>query len=170
MPRHRRGIFGFILEWIAKLLYFASLSSLIPFGAMILTQRPDRIPQTLSYLPLTALGLLIVSAALLLAYHKSLAHTIAALGWMTLIPGIGALAFMIVNRQAVLDFFAKTILGFEKIEPYVAEYLDNVLPKVWLFVIAYVIIGLVLLQIAGRIGREHSIWSRIRRLLGLRRH
>jgi hypothetical protein len=168
MHRHRFSIIGFFVGWIAKLLYFASLTSLIPFGAMLLTARPQKIPETLAYFPLTAIGLLLISAFVLLVYHKNLGHTISTLGWMTLIPGIGSLVFMFVNPQAVLDLFAKVILGFDKIEQYIMSYLDDVLPKVWLFIAAYILLGIVLISVGRKMEHKQTLMSYFRKVFGPR--
>jgi hypothetical protein len=168
MPPYRFSFTGFIIGWIAKLLYFASLTTLIPFGAMLLTARPAEIPASLQYLPWTALGLLFLSAFVLLVYHRNLAHTLASLGWMTLLPGIGALVFMIVDPQTVLGFIAKLVVGFGKVEPLVESYLNDVLPKVWLFIAVYILLGFVLISIAGKMESKHALMSHFRKIFGPR--
>ena len=166
-PQHW-SVGGFITGWVARLLYLTSLTALIPFGALLLTERPEKIPDTLQYLPLTAATLLGLSALVLLLYHRSVAHTLASLGWMTLVPGIGSLVFMLVNREAVFTLLATLVIGFGKIEPLLVAYLENVLPKLWLFIIGYIVLGLVLIHIAGRMEHEHALTSQLRKLFGPR--
>ncbi len=166
MQAHKFSVIGFFVSWIAKLLYFAALTSLIPFGAMLFTARPEKIPEAIAYFPITALGLIALSIVVLLIYTKSFAHTLASMGWMTLLPGIGALVFMFVDKQAVIGIFAKVILGFDKIEPYVSAYLDDVLPKVWIFIIAYILLGLVLISIAGKMEYEHALMFQFKKIFG----
>jgi hypothetical protein len=168
MHVHRFSFTGFLIGWFARLLYFASLASLIPFGAMLLTTRPEKIPANLQYLPWTAVGLLFLSAFVLLVYHRSFAHTLASLGWMTLLPGIGALVFMLVNKEAVFNFITTLVVGFGKVEPLVSEYINDVLPKVWLFIAVYIILGFLLIYIAGKMEYEHAMMSQFRRIFGSR--
>lgn len=168
MQKYEFSMTGFIVGFIAKLLYFSSLTALIPFGAMILTQKTESLPATLRFLPITALALLGFSVLMLLFHHKSLAHTLASLGWMTLLPGIGALGFMIFNKAAVFNVLNSAIFGFSKIQPYVAAYLDSALPKVWIVIGVYILLGFILVYIAGRMESKHAITSYIRRVFGPR--
>lgn len=168
MPKYEFSMAGFIVGFIAKLLYFSSLTALIPFGAMILTQKTADLPATMHFLPLSALALLGFSVLILLFHHRSIAHTLASLGWMTLIPGLGALGFMIFNRDAVMNMLSSVIFGFGKIEPYVAAYLNSALPKVWVVIVVYILLGAILLYIAGRMESQHAITSYVRRIFGPR--
>lgn len=168
MVRLRSGVVGFFIGWISKLFYIASLASLIPFGAMIITSVPAEIPVELGYFPLTALVLLIISVLILFCYHRNLARTLASLGLMTLVPGIGALVLMIVNKDVVFAIFARFLFGFGKIEPYLDSYIESAIPKTWLFIVAYILLGLLLLYVAGRIEYEHTLVGYFRRVFGPR--
>jgi len=162
------SLVGLLISWIASILYLASLTSLIPFGALLLTSRPDRIPDTLQYLPHTALALVGVSVLILFIYYRSFARTLASLGWMTLLPGLASLFFLIFKPEAVLDLLAKLVIGFGKVEPLLASYLERTVPKLWIFILGYIALGIVLIYIAGKIEREHALTSTIRKLFGSR--
>lgn len=167
MSRYQFSITGFIVGIIAKLVYLSALTVLIPFGAMILTQKPSGLPATLQFFPISALALLGFSVLILLFHHRSLAHTLASLGWMTLLPGLGALGLMIFNREAVFTILGN-FLGFGRIEPYIADYINSALPNVWFVTVVYIILGVVLIYIAGRMESTHTITAYVRRVFGPR--
>ncbi|MEM4247151.1 MAG: hypothetical protein QXR48_01280 [Candidatus Woesearchaeota archaeon] len=168
MVRLRSGVFGFFVGWISRLIYVSSLASLIPFGAMIFTSAPAEIPVGFGYFPLTALGLLGVSALILFCYHRNLARTFASLGLMTLIPGIGALVLMLVNKDVVFAIFARFVFGFGKIEPYLNSYIESAIPNTWLFIIAYVLLGFLFLYVAVKIKYRYALVGYFRRVFGSR--
>jgi hypothetical protein len=87
---------------------------------------------------------------------------------MTLLPGLGALFFMIFRREQVFGLLSKFVVGFGKIEPAVNAYLERALPNLWIFIAGYIIIGFVLLYFAGKIEEEHAIMSYLKRLFGPR--
>ncbi len=168
MAAYKFSILGLLVSWVARVLYIASLTSLIPFGALLITSAPAQIPVTSGYLPATALALLGMSALMLLGYHRNFAHTLSSLGWMTLLPGLGALFFMIFRREQVFGLLSRLVAGFGKIEPVVNSYLERALPNLWIFIAGYIMIGCVLIYFAGRIESEHAITSYFRRIFGPR--
>lgn len=168
METRKFSLVGLLISWIASIIYLASLTSLIPFGALLLTSRPDRIPDTLQYLPYTALALVGVSVLILFIYYRSFAHTLASLGWMTLLPGLASLFFLIFKPEAVLDLLATFVIGFGKIEPLVAAYIGQAVPKLWIFILGYIALGMVLIYIAGKMESEHALTSTVRKLFGPR--
>ncbi len=168
MAKYEFSIVGLLVSWIARVPYIASLTSLIPFGALLITSVPAQISVELGYLPRSALALLGMSALILLCYHRNFAHTLASLGWMTLLPGLGALFFMIFRREQVFGLLSRFVVGFGKIEPAVNSYLGRALPNLWIFIAGYIVIGFVLIYFAGRIESEHAITSYLRRIFGPR--
>ncbi len=168
MAKYESALLGWVVSWIARMLYLSSLASLIPFGALLITSAPAQFPVQLNYLPMTALALIGMSALVLLCYYRNLAHTLSSLGWMTLLPGLGALFFMIFRREQVLGLLSRVVVGFGTIEPAVNAYLERTLPNLWVFIAGYIIIGIVLVYFAGRIESEQAVMSRIRRIFGPR--
>ncbi len=168
MAKYKSTLLGWVVSGVAKLVYLASLASLIPFGALLITTAPEQIAVELGHIPLTALAMLGVSALILLCYHRNFARTLASLGWMTLLPGLGAVFFMIFRREQVFGLLSGLVVGFGKIEPALNAYLERALPNLWVFIAGYIIIGFVLVYFAGRIEREHAITSCIRKFFGPR--
>ncbi|MEM2916716.1 MAG: hypothetical protein QXT19_05175, partial [Candidatus Woesearchaeota archaeon] len=168
MRGYMRSVSGLVVGWIARLLYIASLTSLVPFGALLLTSAPAQVPVRLGYLPVTALALFGLSALLLLCYHRSLARTLSSLGWMTLLPGLVALFFIIFRRDRGFGMLSWLVVGFGKIEPALNAYLERTLPKLWVFIVGYIIIGFVLVYFAGKIEKERTLTSYLKRLFGPR--
>jgi len=167
MEAHRFSLGGFIVGWVARLLYLSALTVLIPFGALLITSGLSKIPEAIRQVPITALALVGVSAIILFLYHHSIAHTLASLGWMTLLPGIGGLLLMLVGREAIFGFISRFFAGFSLIEPLLTAVQES-LPKIWLFAVAYIIIGLMLIHTAGKIDHQHALRSQLRNLFGPR--
>jgi hypothetical protein len=135
---------------------------------LLLTSRPEKVLLDFGRFPIAAIALLCLSIVVLMAYHRSFAHTLASLGWMTLVPGIGALVMMIVNREAVVSFLVSLVSVFGNVGPYVSAYIDAALPKVWVFIGVYIFLGFVLLYVAGKIEYEHAMMATLKRVFGPR--
>jgi len=160
------NVVNFIVGWIAGLFYLTALSALIPFGALLITSGFSHIPAHLQNFPITALILIGVSVIVLVLHYRSVAHTLAALGWMTFMPGLGGVFFLAFGSEKVFAWLAKIFVG-SALEPFIAA-VYKALPQVWLFVIGYVIIGYIFIHIAGKIDREHALASQLRKLFGPR--
>ncbi len=168
MTAHKFSIAGFIIRWIASLLYITALTTLIPYGALLLTAMPENIALNLGYLPITAFGLLVLSVLVLWFYYKSLAHTVSSLGWMTLLPGLGALFFMIFRPDEVLGLLSGFITSFGRIEPYIIAYLETAFPKLWIMIISYLVLGVLFIYVAGRMEYKHALVFQLKRIFGPR--
>lgn len=168
MKERVHTLWGLIIGWIARLLYLSSLVALIPFFILLFTSPLVLLPETLQLVPFTAMGLLAVSILILFLYHRNLAHVLASMGWMTMIPGFAAVFFLIFNREAVFQLLASIVAGFGKVEPWVVSYLEHFLPHSWAFSVIYILVGFVLLKIARKIDHEHSLALQIKKLFGPR--
>jgi hypothetical protein len=164
---HRFSLSGFIVSWIARLFYLASLTAIIPFAAFLLANPLEAMPDLLSQFPVAALILFVLSIIILFVYHHNIAHTLAALGWMALLPGFGGLVFMLVPREAAFAFLKGIFSGFAMLEPFVAA-VQQALPWGWLFVIGYIVIGLALVHIAGRMDSDHALTTHLKKIFGPR--
>ncbi len=167
MAEHKFSLGGFLVSWIARLLYFSALTVLIPFGALMLSAGLGGIPQAVRAIPTTALLLVGVSAVILLLYHRNIAATLASLGWMTLLPGLGGLVFLILGKETIIAVLQKLFLGFGLVESMVGM-IEQSLPNLIIFVIGYIILGLLFLHIAGKIEHKHAITAQIKKLFGPR--
>ena len=164
MTEHKFHRLDLLIWFVVKILYLYSLTALIPFGALFFTSGVRAIPQEIQHSPLIALGIFAVSLILLFAHYRDLAHSLASLGWMALLVGITAVLFHLLHPQSVLGLFQNVVYGFDKIEPIIVKELDDVFPTIWLFIIGYIVLGIVLLYIAGKMEPEHSMMSTIRKL------
>ena len=161
------NLFGFIIGWIARLLYLGALTTLIPFGALLITSGIKNIPTQVRNVPITAVVLVGISIVVLFLYHRDFAHTLASMGWMTFLPGLGGLFFLFFSKDKIFALFEKLFVGFESIKPLL-DAVQQSLPQVWIFVIGYVVLGFVLIHIAGRMDREHALTSQLRKIFGPR--
>jgi hypothetical protein len=161
------SLHGFIVSWIARLFYLSSLTSLIPFGAVLVKSGFTHIGEQLGKVPIAAIILLGLSILVLLFFYHNLAHTLASLGWMTFLPGLGGVFFMLFNREQVFGALASVFSGFALVEPFIIA-LQASLPQVWAFIIGYVALGFVLIHIAGRIEREHALTTTLKNVFGPR--
>lgn len=164
---HRFSLAGFIVGWVARLFYLASLTAIIPFAVLLLTKPLETVPNFFAQFPFAALVLFVLSIVVLFIYHRDVAHTLAALGWMALLPGLGGLAFMLIPRETALGFLKSVFSGFAMLEPFVAA-VQQALPGVWLFVIGYIVIGLVLVHVAGRMDEQHALMTHMKKIFGPR--
>jgi hypothetical protein len=164
---HEFHLSGFIISWFARLLYLGSLTTLIPFGALVLASPEKFVSESLHYIPVTGFAFAGAGALILLLHYRNLAHVLATLGWATLIPGLGGLFFMVFQRDAFFAFLTNVFSGFSLIEPFAAVF-QQTFPTIWLFVIGYVLIGLVLLHVAGRMEREHAVLEQFKKIFGPR--
>ncbi len=155
-----------IVGWIAGLFYFTALTSLIPFGALLVTSGVVSIPSQLRHLPLAALILVGVSILVLFLHYRNAAHTLAALGWMTFLPGLGGFFFLVFGKVAVFAWLEKIFEG-SIAAPFISA-VYKALPSAWLFVIGYILLGYALIGIAGRMDREHALFAQVRKLFGPR--
>jgi hypothetical protein len=164
---HKFSVTGFVISWIARLFYLGALTALIPFGAVLITSGLSEIPETIRAVPTAALALAGVSVLVLFFYHGHLAHVLAALGWMTLLPGIGGAIFLLLKRETLFAFLTAIFSGFALVEPFIAA-VEKALPNAWLFVIGYLVLGVMFIYVAGKMEREHAVLTQMRKLFGPR--
>lgn len=158
---------SFVVGWMAGLLYLGALASLIPFGALLVSSGFKNIPAAMHQVPIAALALVGASFIVLLLYYRDLAHSLAALGWMTFLPGFGGLFMLFFSPDAMFAFLQKTFAGFSAVKPFL-EAVQNTLPTVWLFIIGYILVGFIFLHIAGRLNEEHQLSSYFKKAFGPR--
>jgi hypothetical protein len=127
MTEHKFHRLDLLIWLVVKALYLYSLTALIPFGALFFTSGVHAIPQEILHAPFVALGIFAASLILLFAHYWDLAHTLASLGWMALVPGIAAVLFHWLHPKSVLGLF-QVIYGFDKIEPIFSNNLMKFFP------------------------------------------
>ena len=164
MTEHEFHRLDLLIWLVVKTLYLYSLTTLIPFGALFFTSGFQAIPKEIQHVPLIAFGIFTASLILLFAHYRDIAHALASLGWMGLLCGITAVLFHLFHPQSVFGLFKNVVYGFDKIEPIILKELNDVLPTIWLFIVGYLVFGIVLLYIAGKIEPEHSMMSTLRKL------
>lgn len=164
MTEHKFHRLDLLIWLVVKALYLYSLTALIPFGALFFTSGFRAIPQEIQHVPLISFGLFVASLIILFAHYRDIAHALASLGWMGLLCGITAVLFHLFHPQSVLGLFKNIVYGFDKIEPVILKELNDVLPTIWLFIVSYMVFGIVLLYVAGKIEPEHSMMSTVRNI------
>jgi hypothetical protein len=160
------SVANFVVGWIAGLFYLTALATLIPFGALLATSGFTHIPEYLHNVPISALILVGIAVAVLFVHYRSVAHTIASLGWMTFLPGLGGLLLLVFGKVQIFAWLERFFAG-TALEPFIAA-IYNAMPQVWLFVIGYVVLGYIFIHIAGKIDREHALAAQLRKLFGPR--
>ena len=119
---HTSHVFDILLWWVVRLLYLSALTTLVPFVAHMITSRSFAVPERLQYVPGTALGVLIICVLVLSVHYHSIAHMLASLGWMTLIPGIFALFFQVVSPDVFIALLEKAGVGAGFVQSEIKEY------------------------------------------------
>ncbi|MBI4145853.1 hypothetical protein HY489_00790 [Candidatus Woesearchaeota archaeon] len=131
---------------IARILYVAGLTALIPLIPMVLS------PQQLmaaKYGLLAALFLIIASFITVFLFTRSKKASVRAIGFMTIIPGFLAVAFALIGEKNLVGYLVK--LG--PVTPFVQAWLDNYLPKSWFLAGIYIILGVSLVYLSEKLRR-----------------
>lgn len=165
---HTRHVFDILLWWVVRLLYLSALTTLVPFVARFITAGTFALPENVQYVPGAAFGILVVCVLVLFFHYHSAAHTLASLGWMTFIPGLFALFFQIVSPESFIALLEKVGVGAGLVQSEIREYIAYVVPKLWLYIAVYVVLGLLLITLAGKMEREHALGEQVRKLFGPR--
>lgn len=169
MAKQKKSIaLTWIIEWLAALIYITGLAFLIPFIILILFP-PDVfiLPPNLGALTLIAVGLVVISAVILMLQKKSMGDALVSLAIMTFIVGITATILALFGQENIISFL--DFLGALKplAEGYIA-YWAFFVPKVWISIAGYFVLGVIMWITGNRIRREQHQISIIQRLFGKR--
>ena len=164
---HKSFLGGFIICTLAQILYLSSLTVLIPLGILIFLSPVQTTSMLGESLPWGSVVLLLLSVIILFGYYHNTAKTVSILGWLSLIPGLSGLFFLLVDRESLFNLLSSFLVGINVVEPVIAAW-ENTLPQLWLFVIGYLVLGMFLIHLAGRLGREHALVSKIKQMFGRR--
>jgi hypothetical protein len=165
---HTSHVFDIILWWVVRLLYLSALTTLVPFVAHFIASGSLALPENVQYVPGAAFGILVICITVLFIHYHSVAHTLASLGWMTFVPGLIALFFQIVSPESFIATLETVGIGAGLVQNEIKEYINFVVPKVWLFIAVYLALGFILIHIAGKMEREHALTAQVRKLFGPR--
>lgn len=130
--------------FIARLLYIAGLTALIPLLPLVFV--PDRLIEAKLALGFS-IGLITVSFFTIFWFTHSKKESLRALGLMTLVPGGLALLFAYGGERALVNIIAN--LG--PITPLVEDWLRNYVPKSWLLAGVYIMLGSALMYVGERV-------------------
>jgi hypothetical protein len=141
---------GPLLHTGAHLGYFSGLTMLLPILGDAWTKgiKPWLVSPTGF---LIAFVLILVSLVLLGFVAGSISKFIRGIGWMMLIPGIIAVLFAVFGQAEVYDWAENRVTGFSTAEPVVGWLVEHSVPKVAYLGGAYILIGMILLWIGGKL-------------------
>jgi len=143
----RRGFFGsvfaLVLRYFAQAAYFAGLTALVPL-VIIPTQKA---PTYVS----AAMGLIIFAILVLFIQKGTLGLTIRALGRLTTLSGVLAVLFLMFGREASINFVSGVSSA---LAPLIRGYIENSIPSVWLLALGFLLIGIVLWGVGGKMVRK----------------
>ena len=154
MAEKKSVVLAWIVGWIAAVIYITGLAFLIPFAILLLFPPEVFIlPPNLVTLTLTALAFVIVSAAILALQKKSLGDSFVSLAIMTFLVCIVAAILALFGQEKILSFLG--FLGALKpvAEGYIA-YWAYFVPKVWISIAGYFVVGVILWIVGNKIRRE----------------
>lgn len=128
----------FIVRLIARVIYFAGLTALIPLIPLVFSHG---IPRVAFW---TAVGF--VAAGFLLVYWFSGSRKLAwrTLGVMTLVPGLIAVVMLFLGPRRAALVYNK--LGL--VSPLVQQYIEAYVPHVWFLAGIYIILGVVMVWLS----------------------
>lgn len=167
MVAHRSHAGGFIIAFIARVLYLGALATIVPAAILMLASPLEAVPIFFEYVPFYALAIVLLSVIMLYFHEKSIGHVFLSLGWMTIIPGIGGAVFLYFGRETVLSWLT-IFFGIIPVLAPVLAVLESIYPNLWLLVIAYIVLGIILLHIAGKLEREYALSMQVKKLFGRR--
>ncbi|MBD3304448.1 hypothetical protein GF343_04835 [Candidatus Woesearchaeota archaeon] len=161
-------VLTWILKWAAAVIYITGLAFIIPFIILILFPPEVFIlPPNLGKLTLIATGLVAISAIILMLQKKSIGNALVSLSIMTFLVGIIATLLALFGQEDIISFL--DFLGALKplAEGYIA-YWAFFVPKVWISIAGYFVLGIVMWVTGNRIRREQHQISIMQRLFGKR--
>jgi hypothetical protein len=169
MAKERKKIaLGFIFSWIAAVLYMTGLAFLMPFATLLIFPPTVFIlPPKLWTLTFIAVGLVIISAIILVLQKKSMGDAFVSLSIMTFTVGAIAVFLVIFNKESIMD--ALNFMGTLKpaAEGYIA-YWEFFLPKAWISIAGYFVLAVVLWAAGNRIRRQQYQVGWMQRMFGKR--
>jgi len=137
------SVFALVLRYFAQAAYFAGLTALVPL-VIIPTQKA---PTYVS----AAMGLIIFAILVLFIQKGTLGLTIRALGRLTTLSGVLAVLFLMFGREASINFVSGVSSA---LAPLIRGYIENSIPSVWLLVLGFLLIGIVLWGVGGKMVRK----------------
>jgi hypothetical protein len=159
-------ILTWLLGWIAAVIYITGLAFLVPLIILILFPPEVFIlPPNLATLTMTAAVLVGISAIILMLQKKSMGDALVALAIMTFLVGIVAAILALFGQDKIISFL--DFLGALKpvAEGYIA-YWAYFVPKVWISIAGYFVLGTLMWATGNRIRREQHQISIMQRLFG----
>ena len=168
MTEKKRAVMAWIVGWIAAVIYITGLAFLVPLIILLLFP-PDIfiLPPNVVTLTLIATGFVIISAIILMMQKQSMGDALVALAIMTFIVGIIAAGFALFGQDKILSFL--DFLGALKpvAEGYMA-YWAFFVPKVWISIAGYFVLGIILWVTGNKIRREQHQIGLMQRVFGKR--
>jgi ribose/xylose/arabinose/galactoside ABC-type transport system permease subunit len=134
-----KSVLGLGVRYIVAILYEVALASLLPLFGLLLTpgfQLDSNFIQAIGI----AFAFVIGGFLVLLLYKKRIDSALVSLGLMTLFPGVLALVLSYYHGEALLRWVG-SIYGVKLLEPVLASYLQSALPKVYILVLVYILVG-----------------------------
>jgi hypothetical protein len=101
-----------------------------------------------------AAALVVGSLLASLAYTHSLGGSLKTLGRLTFLPGLVGLLLWVAGREPALDYAARVLPGFRRIEPVALAYVDRAVPSVRWLTIAFFCVGALLLLAGDRLAHR----------------
>ena len=129
-----------IVKIIARTVYFAGLTALIPLAPLVLS--PEKFVNA-EYAFGVAFGLIFLGF-FLIYWFSSRKEAMRILGFMTLIPGFLGVIFLYAPRHIL------KILGSFGISQHIQDYIFSNIPKAWLLCGIYIIIGVILVWLGKK--------------------
>ncbi|MBW3004525.1 hypothetical protein KY310_01725 [Candidatus Woesearchaeota archaeon] len=166
MTEKKSVVLAWIVGWIAAAIYITGLAFLVPFVILLLFPPEVFIlPPNLVTLTLIAVAFVIISAVILAMQKKSLGDSFVSLAIMTFLVCIIAALLALFGQDKILSFL--DFLGALKpvAEGYVA-YWAYFVPKVWISIAGYFVLGVILWVAGNRIRREQHQISLMQRVFG----
>ena len=163
---HNRVVVGFILSWIAAVIYMTALVFLVPLAVMLFYPPEVFIlPPNVGKLTLLAAGVVVVSIIILMLHKKKIGDAFVSLGIMTFIVGLIATVFVIFGKESIMDTL--NFLGALKpaAEGYIA-YWELFIPRAWISIAAYFVLAAVLWVIGNSRRREQYRIGLMQRIFG----
>jgi hypothetical protein len=130
-----------MLTWFFRLLYVSGLTLVFPI--VYLFAFPSDAPFPILPSLLIALLLIAISFMGLLILEERFGRALQSIAQATLIPGIIGVFFSFFSRDAVFNLLSKTFAG-EQATLLLNRYLENVVPKLQIVTIVYVVLGLLI--------------------------
>lgn len=169
MAKERKKIaLGFLLSWIAAVIYMTALAFLIPLIVVLLFP-PDIfiLPPNVGTLAFIAAGLVVLSIIILMLRKKTIGDSLVSLAMLTLIVGAIAAVFVIFGKENIMNMLG--FLGALKpaAEGYI-EYWELFIPRAWISIAAYFVLAIILWIIGNSRRRTQYQISWMQRMFGKR--